>query len=651
MSISETAIAETPIAAGPASTTPIVGFPTYTIPLTSIKYRYGEHYVSEATNQKFLGIPRGVYLGFTASMTGNILKLSVDQDYGVSLLRVTSLLDTVAVDLLLTTDVTLDFTGQLVYPVYVFASVSEKLGSPSTAQIITAGAFVPSPTVSLICVLPSAGSVVFDAPTNRDTPYAYTGTPLGFGFMRANAVEQLLDAIDMITEVTNARTDLTSTVQASLGNRITVDGTAVNMATRLSRSIRSYRTSTFSVGGPITSANVSSQFSALYRSISPVTDIRPFGSSSYTGAVTGGSLPVPSPAGATQDSIRNVCVPVDASGVRLVDSTKVVYGRLIANEVTIAGTSSFSLGSPTVNGVGTAYNNGSIQAGDLIADAVGNLYVVLTTPVLPTVLTLSINAIAANAVVDTIRRRFSVDFVKSDDAGSEVAATVSQNFSLYFPVWHSSDIAVLDAQTFLYQNGAPVPVPVATSSLEGRVLRASGAPDGLAGALQVVKANNIAVGAGQFHTISFLAATNPGGGVVNVTMVGATGSKGPIPPGGGPAGPVGDPGLQGQGITTKNIFFLSGPYNQLVMPPSTLYSFSNTFGFDLIFVSGGLASWEVTSGGSNNDNDHFDIEDIIVTKPVPTGNFRTVTMNIRTPPPAGSGQFAILKFFMNVAGA
>lgn len=53
--------------------------PTQSFTKDNVKTRWGERYVSDSLNKKFLGVPRGVYLGFVPSQSGLVLTLKTDQ--------------------------------------------------------------------------------------------------------------------------------------------------------------------------------------------------------------------------------------------------------------------------------------------------------------------------------------------------------------------------------------------------------------------------------------------------------------------------------------------------------------------------------------------------------------------------------------------
>jgi len=53
--------------------------PTQSFTKDNVKVRWGERYTSDALNKKFLGIPRGIYLGFVPSPVGLLLNLKTDK--------------------------------------------------------------------------------------------------------------------------------------------------------------------------------------------------------------------------------------------------------------------------------------------------------------------------------------------------------------------------------------------------------------------------------------------------------------------------------------------------------------------------------------------------------------------------------------------
>ena len=112
--------------------------PSFAFPVEDVKYRYGERYASESSNRKFLGIPLGVYLGFTPSFVNGILTLSPHPDFGYSFARLASQDDVIyIVDVVIQSTATLDFTNHLAFPVNVVLRVNGSLGTAHSAEILT----------------------------------------------------------------------------------------------------------------------------------------------------------------------------------------------------------------------------------------------------------------------------------------------------------------------------------------------------------------------------------------------------------------------------------------------------------------------------------------------------------------------------------
>lgn len=590
-----------PISGGPisslfgASAAPSPPVPVITVPISAnaIKYRYREPYVSDATNTKFLGVPRGVYVGFTPSISGGVLTLAPDTTYGVSLLRVTSQTSTTSVDIYTNEPVTLDFNSHLVFPVFVIGRVNSNLGGPTTAEIMTSVTLPTSPEEVQICTVVDPTTVLFDAPANREEPYAFASADLGYGFMRDGAVEELINAVAIVTEVQNARLDLAGVTHPSLNSRLTADGDVAAVADRLANATRAVQSLDYVLAAPSLSIPVSDSFSAIYRTTAPLENINGFGSEIVPGAITSGLLPTTAPTGSASDGVRNVCVvTLTSTGQRLMEGDNPVYGRLDLSDLLLSGTTVFTIGSPSVEGVGTAFLS-QVLPGDIICDSVGNCYTVATVNANFGVgaITLSTPSLASDTVVSADRHRFTLSFLKSDGAGGETPVTVAAATSLrfFFTVWRSVQTALFDRMTALHQNGEPLPVPVATTTTAGRALLA--VPGTLAGALNEIRqgvAPGVAVGDGNFHTLNFEGCSNAGSGVLNVTQRGPTGPAGPDAPG-GPTGPLGPDGPRGPGFGNWN-FWISGSYNHNTLGPvgTTYYWNLPAVGYDIKFLTAGV---------------------------------------------------------------
>ena len=360
-------------------------FPTIAINRQNVKFRYGEQYVSEAANRKFLAIPRGVYYGFAPTFADDILTLSPDPTYGVSQARLTSSDDpTIALDVVTTGAITLDFTGHSTYPVNVVLKANGALGIAHSAQVFTKVGAAVDPTELLLGVVTAANTISVDLPADRSNPYAYTGAPLGYGFMPSGAVEDLIAAVSLVQEVENARTDLTGFTHANLRLRLDADATGPAIAGRLGKELRTIVSEDHTLPAtPATSGsiNVSRSFSSLYRSNTPVANIPGFASEDQLGAITDGTLPPVVPTGALADSERNVCMVIDTSTERRLqnDSKVAAYGRLSFSEVVLTGALTFVATNDIVTGAGTDFPS-QVEVGDIVQDTVDDYYEVAAIP-------------------------------------------------------------------------------------------------------------------------------------------------------------------------------------------------------------------------------------------------------------------------------
>ena len=359
-------------------------FPTITVDKQNVKFRHGERYVSEAANRSFLGIPRGVYYGFIPTFENNILTLAPDPVYGVSQARLTSSDDPmVALDVVTTEVITLDFTGHSSYPADVVLTAAGAIGSAFSAQIVTqpVGA-INERTVIRLGVVTAANTISIDQPSDRSSPFAYASAPLGYGFMQSGSVEDLIAAVSLVQEVENARTDLTGFTHPSLRERLDADAAGPAIADRLGKELRTIVSEDITLpSAPTGSINVSRSFSALYRSNTPVENIQGFASEERDGAITGGTLPAVVPAGALSDSERNVCMVIDTTTERRIQNASRVaaYGRLTLSEVALTGTLTFVATSDRVSGAGTDFPN-QVEVGDIVQDTVDDYYEVAAIP-------------------------------------------------------------------------------------------------------------------------------------------------------------------------------------------------------------------------------------------------------------------------------
>ncbi|HUS82782.1 MAG TPA: hypothetical protein VM013_05945, partial [Dehalococcoidia bacterium] len=284
--------------------------PTHTFNTQEVKIRRGERYTSQAVNKKFLVQPRGVYAGYLPAVSAGsrLLTLAPDPTYGISFCRVRSSAELSSLDVITDQPVVLDFTGHdfVADPIaYVIITASASLGGATTSSIFTRATIAVDPLEQLVCVVTEVAgelSVAFDDPTNRFTPFAHASAPLGFGFMKDGAIEELIAAVAMVAEVQAAREDLTGFVHPfpdGLHDRIGADLVPAAIASRLSRVTRTLRSNDHLIAFTTDEANVSASFTETARTRSPIETMSGLGAelSGVQGAI---SVPT--------DAVRNICV-------------------------------------------------------------------------------------------------------------------------------------------------------------------------------------------------------------------------------------------------------------------------------------------------------------------------------------------------------
>ena len=654
MTIGEFSIAESVIGEIVASASASVLGPSFQFAAEDVKFRYGERYISDAANKKFLGIPRGVYLGFIPSFgTDNILTLAPDSNYGVSFARVTSQDDPLySVDVFIQTDVVLDFSNHNSFPVNVVLKANGTLGFPHSAEILTQSASPTQPTEILLGVVTAPQTISVAEPFSRDTPYAYTGAPLNYGFMKSGAVEELLAAIALNAEITAARVDLTGTTQATLGTRLDADGDPSTMADRLGKETQSILAGDFVVGAPSAAINISRGFAAIHRTaagLAPFEDIEGFASETRPGAVTSGVVPDPAPIGALTDNERNVCAIIDATTQARITGTsrEVIFGRLSLSEITLSGTEIvFTNASPTVTGTGTLFTT-EVEAGDIIQDPVGGgFYEVATTPVSDVSLTLSVvfaGTTTPPATAPALRRRFELNGRTRTGAATDSPFSIPiGTVRVFFTSWQKIDASRFDYLPLLARGFEESPVPLATTSLEGKALMAATLSDARAGSVFAVQQSGGQVGPSHVYNVDFNGATLSGPGIADVTQRGPTGLPG-NPGSGGIPGPTGIQGPTGVGFSnfaTANLFRESALFSHATLGSGAQYSFSTTMsGSEILFLTGGNSEWY--SPFVFDADDHWQIDDILIVSGL------NVRLDARVP--TGSTPAAEVRFFLNAA--
>jgi len=653
MSISEFSISEGSVSETEAGSGVLAG-PSHQFDAVNVKFRHGERYISDAADKKFLGIPRGVYLGFVPSFgTNDVLTLSPDPMFGVSFARVTSQDDPLySVDVFVQTDVILDFSNHNAFPVNVVLKTRGALGFPHSAEIVTQSAAPTQPTEILLGVVTAPQTISVAEPFNRDTPYAYSGAPLGYGFMKSNAVDELLAAIALNAEIADARVDLAGTTQASLDDRLEADGDASAMADRLGKETQSILAGDFVLTSPTSVVNISSGFAAFHRSaasLTPIEDFEGFASETRPGAVTSGTIPSPSPAGAMTDNVRNVCAIIDATTQARItsDARAVAFGRLSLDEITLSGTEiTFTNSSTTVTGVGTLFTS-EVEEGDIIQDPVGGgLYEVASTPVSDTSLTLSDpfpGTTTPPATAPTLRRRFELNARTRTGPDSDTPFTLpASTIRVFFTAWRKIEESQFDYLPFLSRGFEEEPIPTATTSLEGKALLASNISEGQAGSVFQVQQQSAQVGPNHIHTMDFDGAVLGAPGIADITQRGPIGAPGPPGSGGvpGPAGPTGSTGVGFTNFDSANLFRESGLFQHAVLGSGAQYSFSTTMsGTEVLFLTGGNSEWY--SPFVFDSDDHWQIDDITIVSGL------NVRLDARVP--TGSTPSAEVRFFLNAA--
>ena len=625
--------------------------PSFVFGQEDVKYRHGERYTSEASNRKFLGIPLGVYLGFVPNFSNDTLTLSPDTDFGYCFARVASQDDPLYIlDVIIQEAATLDFTNHNSFPVNVVLKVYGKLGNPHSAEIVTQTAAPVFPTDVLIGVVTAPNTINIAEPFSRNTPFAYSSAPLGYGFMKSGAVEELIAAISLNAEVAAARTDLTGFTHPDLKTRIEADGAASAMADRLGKEMKTILADDFVLGAPTDTINVSRAFSRFHRSITgntPIQDFDGFASETRVGAITSGTVPDSAPVGALTDPERNACAIIDATTeARLTDSTRqVAYGRLDHDEITLSGADiTFNVGVTTVTGGLGALFTSQVQIGDIIQDPISLDYFEVGGITSDVLLDLSVpfpNATTPPATPPALRRHFTLNAKTRSGSDSDALFNMpAGTVRVYFNAWLSVEISHYDYMTDLFRAFEEDPVITATTASAGKVLVTSGLSEGKAGAIFAVQQVGSQVGQPHVHTINFNGAVSGGAGVINVTQRGPTGPIGD-PGSGGAPGPAGPQGPQGQGFTnfsSANLFRESS----LILPPGSGVQFSfqtNMNGSEILFLTGGNSEWY--SPFWFDSDDHWQIDDILVVSGT------TVRLDARSP--TGGSPAAQVRFFLNAA--
>jgi len=592
-------------------------FPNLALSRDYVKVRFLEPTPSKSLNQRFMGLPRGVYLGFVPQVTPGspILTLATDAQLGFSSLKVGAASAAVQVDIFTDRPVLLDFNGHTQFPVYVIARADYVPNFPTQARILTRTTGPVGPQEITICVVTKPGAdlvVSTTIPGQRQPPLAFTGQ--SFGYMYGGATDDIVTAQGATAEVITARTSLsTGTPSPRLVNRLALDLAANYIAGQLGLRCIGVVGNAQIIPGASLSANVSASFGALTRQLAPALTIDSGGSETAEGAITGPT-----------DTERNVCfLTDDVTGARVVDANNnPIYGRLTATAGALTGTIAFTNAGTNIVGTGTNFT-GQLQVGDLILGADGKYYSVTAVPSnIAASITPGYQGPNAAGFVSSFRR-FTLSFF-SRATGAEVATAlpIATNLRFFFPAWFRTDRAVFDAMLYMKRDGERPVEPIATSTVKGRALLAvAGA---LVGAVFQVSSNQTALGANNFHTLNFSAVNasvvNAGGGQANISV---PGNPGPPGPGANP-GPIGPTGNPGPGANELSPFVLSGPFGPGGGANSFTVDFSTAappLSGNPVHVVGGFGQIDSTAGSSFGGANAYQITSIGIVGTMVTINF------------------------------
>ncbi len=619
-----------------------MALPTFAFNDQDVKIRRGERYASQAVNKKLLVQPRGIYAGFVPTVTSGsrILTLDVDPVYGLSFCRVRSSTELSSVDVILDTAVTLDFTGHdfgADPTAYVIIKAEAALGSTPVATVFTRGTIAVDPLEQLVCVVTElAGEleVAYDDPTNRFTPFAHASAPLGFGYMKDGAVEELLAAVAMVAEVAAAREDLTGFTWPypdGLNDRIIADLDPAAIADRLGRVTRVLRSNDHLVSVTTDEINVSASFTETARLRAPAV------------TMDGAADEVAGIVGVITGAERNACFVVNVgTNTRFTDDDRgVAFGHLELDSSALTGTLTFSAVSTTVTGVGTAFTS-EIEVGDIILDPGGLYYEVAT---ITDDFTLDLTQFPSAGAISSDRRRFTLRMVKDDGTGTGIEIPYSvaggSTIRFFFTAVFGLGTSAADARLEMFEGGEETPLPDADVGVKGSVLMHPGLTGALAGAIQSVLSAGAQIGTGsRVYAMSFTAASAGPSGVANVDQTGPIGPTGAPGVGVGPPGP---PGATGVGFDNFSSVFNDGP---TYIPPWTggeIISHTVVFPGPLLYLHGGVSLWGEI-GGLMDSADHFNVIAVNV------GPANVGTIQNQVPPPTGFAPDGRYRFFLNGAG-
>ncbi len=447
------------------------------------------------------------------------------------------------------------------------------------------------PDEVLICVVTGVPAAIgFDAtpPDFRDTPIAFSGCTIPYGFLESGSVEALEAAVEILNEVIAARIGLDGTPYPLLKDRLDADLGGQKMAERLGKVLRVLRSNQYSAASGVSEISVTGSFTDTGRSFAPKNLLLDgTGSELQQGAVA-----------APNDSVRNVAVIIDTStNDRLITSPaerKIVIGRIEQElDFILDGVLTFTTAINTVAGDAQAQFTTQVAVGDAIQGPDGKFYEVESVEADDALTLTTAFQGATTPSAGLIRRRILLKFRKIGTSGEEDhTLTESATIEFYFPAFLEIDSSNYDNALRMHRPGERPPVPSASVTVPGKIALAdAGSP--FAGSINLQN-NGVPVGGGPFHTINFTSSTvvQLAPGVLDVAAIGPVGPVGPGA-GPGPTGPTGPPGVSYDAIATfePNNFTTVGGAGVTV-------THTVDFGFSIGFVSGGIASYRPVNLGT-----------------------------------------------------
>lgn len=589
--------------------------PSITLSNDYVKMRVLEPSVPRALNQRSLGLPRGVMLGFTpvVSPGNDVLTLAVDPVENFSLVKVGSTDERVNVDIFTDQNLQLDFTGHTQWPVYVVASAVYTQGQVTQGRIETRLTTATAPNEVNICLVdkPAANLVVStEFPTDRQPPLAFTGQRVGY--FPDGAIASLQAASATVAEIITARDSIYTGVAPSLSDRLAADMDGSAMSDRLALASTYLLSNAHTVESGDSTVNVSGSFAQTSREFPPEITPEPGGG--------------PSTAGVATAAPYNLALVVEeATGERLVNTTlpspgvadlDPLHGVLTVTTGTIGGGRQvrFTNAVTNIDGAGTfpffttLNPGGPLNEGDIVL-APDGLYYEIDSIIDGDNATISaafqggVPAGPPVAQPNAAFRRYTLELRQADD--TPYVVDVDTEIRFVVPGFFRADQAIFNGLGYLRRKAVTPKVPSATDSLAGKILLAQAGA--LAGVIRFAKSNGILVGAGNFSTLNFPnpgpggspAASSPAPGIADITVIGADG-----PPGDDAnVGPPGDDGAPGAGYTESgrqgNFFEVSPEFGDQAGggPLSGSFSFDFSTGSPVITdvapcISGGFAFWD-----------------------------------------------------------